>query len=73
MAQEFKIVRKEGWMLNPDDKIVNNIIRMVGNNGGHCPCKHPERQGHDQCPCHEYLANDKCYCKLYIKEEDEKV
>lgn len=70
---EFKILRKAGWDLNPDDQVVNSIIRMLDKNGGHCPCKHVEREGHDLCPCHDYIANNKCYCRLYIKMEDEKM
>ena len=69
MAVELKIVRKKGFILNPDDKIVNNILRALGKNDGHCPCKHPEREGHDQCPCSQYLQKDECYCGLYIKED----
>lgn len=71
MPVEIKIVRKEGWVINPDDKIVNNIFRGLEVNKGHCPGNHPERDGHDQCPCHDYLANDVCYCGLYVKENNE--
>ena len=67
---DFKILRKPGWDLNPDDKIVNSIIRALKRNDGHCPCSHPEREGHDQCPCHEYIANGKCYCRLYIQPDN---
>lgn len=67
--QLIKIVRKKGWILNPDDKVVNGIIRGLARTGGHCPCVHPERIGHDQCPCASYLEHDTCYCNLYVKEE----
>lgn len=73
MPPEFKILRKPGWDLNSDDKVVNSIIRMLEKNGGHCPCKSADREGHDQCPCHDYIANNKCHCRLYIKTEDEKM
>lgn len=69
MSVEIKIVRKEGWILNPNDKVVNGIFRGLERCGGHCPCKHPERIGHDQCPCASYLEHDICYCNLYIKEQ----
>ena len=69
----FKIVRKEGWELNPDDDVVNHIIEMLEANYGHCPCVHPEREGHDQCPCTMYIANNVCYCGLYVKLEDLKL
>lgn len=32
------ILRKEGWELNPNDKVVNSILKMVENNDGKCPC-----------------------------------
>lgn len=73
MKPEFKILRKTGWDLNPDDKVVNSIIRALERNGGHCPCKHDEREGHDQCPCTMYIANNVCYCGLYVKLEDLKL
>ena len=69
MPVEIKIVRKEGFILNPNDNIVNGIFRALEKNDGHCPCVHPERDGHDQCPCHDWLANSKCYCGLYVKED----
>lgn len=69
MAVELKIVRKEGWILNPDDKVVNGIFRALERTNGHCPCVHPERIGHDQCPCASYLEHDICYCNLYLKEQ----
>lgn len=67
MATELKIVRKEGWKLNPDDSKINDIIRQLGERDGHCPTQVKERYGHDQCPCSDYLTNDKCYCGLYVK------
>ena len=71
MPVEIKILRKEGYEINPDDKIVNNIFRMLAVNKGHCPCHHPQRDGHDQCPCHDWIANSKCYCGLYVKKNNE--
>ena len=67
MATEIKILRKEGWELNPDDNKVNNIIQALGKNEGHCPTKRINRNGHDQCPCSQYLTHDECYCGLYVK------
>lgn len=32
------ILRKEGWVLNPNDKVVNGILKMVERNNGECPC-----------------------------------
>ena len=70
---EIKIIRKEGFKLNPNDEIVNRIFRELDKNGGHCPTIIKNRVGHDQCPCSEYLQNNICYCKLYIKEDKDKV
>lgn len=67
---EIKILRKEGYELNPDDKVVNGIFRMLEKNDGHCPCHHPEREGHDQCPCTEWIKNSRCFCNLYVKKEE---
>ena len=63
------IVIKTGWKLNDDEIKVNNIIRSIGENGGHCPTPVKERYGHDQCPCCDYLEHDICYCGLYVKEK----
>lgn len=67
---EFKILRKPGFELNPDDAVVNSIIRALNRNDGHCPCKHPEREGHDQCPCSEWIHNSRCFCGLYVKVDE---
>jgi len=68
MATEIKIIRKEGWILNPDDSKVNGIFNTIGQNGGHCPTRTKTRIGHDQCPCADYLERDICHCGLYLKE-----
>lgn len=73
MKPEFKIVRKLGYDLNPDDQVVNEIIHKLDQNGGHCPSKHPERVGHDFCPCSEWLTNNRCFCGLYVKLSDLKL
>ena len=65
---EYKI--KPGWKLNPNQKIVSNITRLIKNNNGMCPCAHPENDGDLHCPCESYRLRDKCCCKLYIKVND---
>ena len=57
---EFK--RKEGWVIQPDDKKLNSILRAINRCEGHCPCQ----KEHPKCPCSSYLDNDKCCCNLYI-------
>ena len=70
MDKGFKIIRKEGFILNPNDDEVNDILKKLEDNGGHCPTNIHKRRGHDQCPCAQYLENDTCYCGLYIKKDD---
>ena len=66
---KWKIFRKPGWILNPDDKVVNGILKGLLRCDGHCPC-HNKYAGTDDdlCPCKSYIEDDVCCCKLYIKE-----
>lgn len=65
----IQILRKEGWILNPNDKIVNAIIKRCEDCGGECPCANPGETKEDRmCPCKSYRENDKCCCNLYIKQ-----
>lgn len=65
---DIKIVRKEGFILNPKDEVVNKIFRALEKNDGHCPTYIANRIGHDQCPCSAYLQDNNCYCGLYVKD-----
>lgn len=58
-----QILRKEGWILNPDDKIVNSILKRVEGNNGECPCINDSEDKH--CPCSNYRFKDYCCCGLY--------
>ena len=62
----IKIYRKEGFDLNPNDKIVNSIFKRVENNNGECPCHNESVDNH--CPCSDYREKDVCKCNLYIKK-----
>lgn len=42
------ILRKEGWVLNLDDKVVNGVLKMVERNNGECPCHNTGADKH----CH---------------------
>lgn len=67
----IKILRKPGWILNPNDKLVNAIIKRCEACEGECPCHNPGETREDRlCPCKEYRENDHCCCKLYIKQDD---
>lgn len=62
------ILRKPGFILNPNDNIVNAILRRCEMNDGHCPC---DNKGEDtMCPCSDYREKDECHCHLYIKIEE---
>lgn len=60
-----KILRKDGFILNPNDKQVNGLLHIMDMNGGICPCQNDSEDKH--CPCTNYREKDKCCCGLYIK------
>lgn len=62
-----QILRREGWDLNPNDRIVNAILKRVEKNNGECPCENKSIDKH--CPCTDYRVNDVCHCGLYVKIE----
>lgn len=64
-----EIYVKEGWQLNPNNKVVNAILKRCELNDGICPCHHEDKlyDGRDlRCPCTDYRYKDECICKLYI-------
>lgn len=63
----IQILRIDGWMLNPNNKVVNAILKRVEMNGNECPCYNTSTDKH--CPCSNYRENDGCHCNLYIKKE----
>ena len=66
------ILRKPGWQLNPNDKVVNSILKRVEKNDGECPCANEGETHEDRlCPCKGYREGDHCCCRLYIKEHDQ--
>ena len=62
----IQILRKPGWILNPNDKLVNAIIKRCEACEGECPCHNTSRE--KQCPCSGYREENKCCCNLYIRE-----
>ena len=42
----IEIHREEGWTLNPNDKVVNAILKRCEKNKGLCPCVHDS----ENCP-----------------------
>lgn len=64
------IFEKPGWILNPNEKVVNAILKRVEKNDGECPCVNPGETREDRlCPCKSYVEDDYCCCKLYIKSD----
>lgn len=64
----IKLFVKEGWQLNPNQKVVNAILKRCEKNNGECPCHNPGKTREDRlCPCLEYRENDECHCNLYVK------
>lgn len=63
----IQILRKEGWVLNPNDKVVNAILKRCEINNGECPCHNEGEDKH--CPCSDYREKDECHCGLYVKLE----
>ena len=63
----IQILRKEGFILNSNDKVVNAILSRIEKCNGMCPCIHPEDDGDLHCPCASYRLKDTCYCGLYVK------
>lgn len=62
----IQILRKEGWILNPNDKVVNAILKRCEINDGECPCHNESVDKH--CPCTDYKEKDECHCGLYVKQ-----
>ncbi len=60
-------------ILNPDEKIVRNVMKGLRKTGGYCPC----RIGHSEdnkCLCKEFREQIEdpdfegyCHCMLYYK------
>lgn len=59
---------KEGWVLNPNQKVVNGIIKGLIRCDGECPCANDSEE--KQCPCSNYRLHDHCCCTLYLKKEE---
>ena len=63
--------------MNPNDKVVNGVIKGLKRCNGLCPCYHVQ-EGEEPipeedltCPCKEYRENKHCRCNLYIAKEPE--
>lgn len=62
----IEIQRLHGCVLNPNDKVVNAIIKRIEKCNGHCPCV-SEQNDDTLCPCINYRNTGECHCNLYVK------
>lgn len=67
----WNIYRKNGWVLNPNDKVVNGILKGLERNNGECPCHNNSFDRH--CPCTNYTERDICCCGLYLKVDNKAI
>ena len=62
----MEILIKDGFTLNPNDKIVSSLTKMIERNNGNCPCSgNTSKDLH--CPCSNFREHDECTCGLYLK------
>lgn len=64
--EEIKKNCKPGWHLNPNEKVVNGILKGINRNDGECPCNNDSED--KKCACSNYCLKDKCCCGLYVKD-----
>ena len=58
---------QEGFILNPNEKVVNGIIKGLNRCDGECPCANSGETLEDRmCPCKNYREEGHCCCTLYI-------
>lgn len=63
------ILRKEGFILNPNDKALNSLLKMIERNDGNCPCS-GNTSDDLKCPCSNYRNYNECTCGLYKKNRE---
>ena len=66
----IEILRKDGFILNPSDKTVNALLKMIERNEGRCPCSGNTSEDL-HCPCSNYRLHSECTCGLYKKIGEE--
>jgi ferredoxin-thioredoxin reductase catalytic subunit len=81
LKKEYKIYAKEkGFRLNPDNKVVETIIRLILENReklghGYCPCRRVTKNKKEDekiiCPCvfhkDEVETLGHCHCMLFVR------
>ena len=64
----MEILIKDGFILNPNDKIVSSLTRMIERNNGNCRCSGNTSEDL-HCPCSNFRDHNECTCGLYLKIE----
>lgn len=65
---DFEFTILDGFKLNPNEKVVTNIVKAIKRNNGHCPCDNKYKGTDDDiCPCKAYREEAHCCCTLYVK------
>ena len=62
------------FILNPDEKIVEKILRACWKNDGFCPCSPGASDIRDVnrfCPCQDFREKKACHCNLYLPKPEE--
>lgn len=76
LTKEYEDYAKEnGFRLNPDKKVVENIILLLLKKNKYCPCRRLSNNEEEDkkiiCPCcyhKEEIKNDgHCHCFLFVK------
>jgi len=79
-AEEY--ARKNGWILNPDERVVAVVIRGIARNemklgARYCPCRirsgNPKKDKALVCPCAyhqgEVGKEGHCHCNLFFRKD----
>ena len=64
----MEILIKDGFILNPNDKIVSSLTKMIERNNGNCPCSGNTSED-IHCPCSNFREHNECICGLYLKNK----
>lgn len=62
--------KENGVHLNPDERVIEMLVRALEKNGGYCPCR-VGKSLDNVCPCVSHLdeikKNGHCHCFLFVR------
>lgn len=64
--EEFKAKNGKVLILNPNERVVQNIKHRCEINEGYCPCS-PVKSPEMVCPCQSARDTGECHCGLYLE------